>query len=78
MLVRLILIAIVGFTMHGYLPRWLTTGEAAWLVWAVAAVIVLAGPRLARALIARILRSAGAGRLRNRPAVLSRNSGGIA
>lgn len=60
MLVRLILIAVVGFVLNGYVPRWLATGEAAWTVWAAAAVIVLAGPRLARSAMKRTVRQLGA------------------
>ena len=78
MLMRLISIAVVGFMLNGYAPRWLATGDAAWMIWTVAAAIVLAGPRLVRNLFRRILRSVGIVRLRSRSAVLNRSSAGTA
>lgn len=44
MITRLILIGIIGFVMMGYVPRWLSAGDHAWIVWATAAGIVLGGP----------------------------------
>lgn len=48
MITRLLAIAITGIVLMGYAPRWLTTSREAWIIWVVAAAIVLGGPRLVR------------------------------
>ena len=48
MLTRLIATALLGFALFGYAPRWLATGEAAWVIWLAAALIVFGGPLLLR------------------------------
>ena len=48
MTVRLLAVAILGFVLMGYVPRWLALSDSAWIIWAVAAAAVFGGPRLLR------------------------------
>ena len=68
MVTRLIAIVIAGVTLTSYAPRWLATGDQAWIIWAAAAAVVFGGPRLLRYAVAAVTgRVSAIGR--RRPAV---------
>ena len=54
MITRSIATALLGFALFGYAPRWLATGQAAWIIWLAAGLVVFAGPRLLRHGIGRL------------------------
>lgn len=48
MLSRLLTIGITGIALMGYAPRWLANSQHAWIIWAIAAGLVLGAPMLLR------------------------------
>lgn len=54
MLSRLIAVGLTGIVLMGYAPRWLTTSHQSWIIWVMAAGLVVGGPMLLRKALSNV------------------------
>ena len=52
---QIVAIVIVGVFLSGHLPRGLVTGQLSWILWLLAAVVVLGAPSIFRAAVRRVV-----------------------